>query len=379
MVTQRTERLLPPETGTRLRCVIDTDAANEIDDCFALAWALLEPERLDVIAVYAGPYSFAHRWHELKLAGALRAAPERASAFERELLAQHAGKLDRFERDRIDLDAIAGWPIFCTPRDGMQRSAVRIGEVFAQLGLDPRGRLFDGATEYLQDSVAPQRSAATDHLIATALATPPDGPPLYVLALGCPTNVACALLLAPAIASRIVVVWTSGYPSHAPHVNFSLNLEQDLAASRVLFDSGVPLVYLPGFHVGAQLRLSLPEVERWVRPCGAIGAWLHALYTHGNPLREWAAIDVRAPGFSWVIWDLICVAWLLMPDALPSTLVPTPALDDERRWTAREGPVNRNAADGDADRPLMREAHAVARDAVFGAFFAALAHAERQA
>ena len=36
-------------------------------------------------------------------------------------------------------------------------------------------------------------------------------------------------------------------------------LEQDLRATQLVFDSGVPLVYLPGYHVGAQLRLSLPE------------------------------------------------------------------------------------------------------------------------
>ena len=53
------ERLKPPTTKPRL--VIDTDAANEIDDQFALAWALLSPDQLQVEAVYAEPFSFAHR------------------------------------------------------------------------------------------------------------------------------------------------------------------------------------------------------------------------------------------------------------------------------------------------------------------------------
>lgn len=70
------------------------------------------------------------------------------------------------------------------------------------------------------------------------------------------------LLLAPDIAERIVVVWTSGYPSTAPHVNDSFNLEQDLPASQLLMDCGVPLAYLPGFHVAAQLRLSSAEVAQ---------------------------------------------------------------------------------------------------------------------
>ena len=50
------------------RVVIDTDAANEIDDQFALAWALLSPAQLHVEAVYAAPFSFAHRRSSLRLA-----------------------------------------------------------------------------------------------------------------------------------------------------------------------------------------------------------------------------------------------------------------------------------------------------------------------
>jgi purine nucleosidase len=147
-----------------------------------------------------------------------------------------------------------------------------------------------------------------------------------VLALGCVTNIASALLLAPDIAERIVVVWTSGYPSHAPHINHSFNLEQDLWASRWLLDSGVPHVYLPGFHVGAQLRLSLAEMERYVRGRGAIGE-LPAPAVH-RTTRLWACwastSTAQQQPHSWVIWDLICVAWLINPDWVPSDLVRTP-------------------------------------------------------
>jgi inosine-uridine nucleoside N-ribohydrolase len=357
------QRLAPPRS--RPRVVIDTDAANEIDDQFALAWALLSPERLDVLAVYAAPFSFEHRRQEMLRVLQARAVPERASAFDLELLRQHGAQLSRFERKGWSLDAIADWPPFCTPGDGMARSHDEIVRVFECLQLDPNGRVWRGSAGYLPDAREPLASDAVDHLIASARATPAGAEPLYVVAIGCVTNVASALLLAPDIAERIVVVWTSGYPSHAPHINFSLNLEQDLAASRVLFDSGVPLVYLPGFHVGAQLRLSLPEMALHVQPCGAIGAYLHQLYLD-NPLTDFAGIDVQAPGFSWVIWDVINIAWLLNPAWVASELVPTPALTDDRRWAARG-----------AGAPPMREAHALARDAIFGDFFATLQRARR--
>lgn len=356
----REARLAPPRV--RPRVVIDTDAANEIDDQFALAWALLSPERLELLALYATPYSFEHRRQEMQRALDTRAAPERASAFDLELLRQHGARLERFERQGRTPESIRHWPLFCTPGDGMARSFDEIERVIRLLRLDPTGRVFRGCAGYLPSATEPLASDAVEHLIATARATPADAEPLYVVALGCVTNVASALLLAPDIAERIVVVWTSGYPSHAPQINFSLNLEQDLAASRVLFDSGVPLVYLPGFQVGAQLRLSLPEMTQHVQRCGAIGAYLHRLYLH-NPLTDFADIDPLAAGFSWVMWDMINIAWLLNPAWVPSEIVATPVLAEDRRWQHAAG------------RPPMREAYAVARNAVFADFFERLATA----
>ena len=184
--------------------------------------------------------------------------------------------------------------------------------------------------------------------------------PLYVLAIGCVTNVASALLLEPAIAPRIVVVWTSGYPTSVTRSNqASLNLVQDRHASRLLFDSGVPLVYLPGFHVGAQLRISLPEIEKYVRGQGAIGDYLYHLYTH-NPIHTQRAITDLS-GRTWVMWDLINVAWVIEPSWVPTDLVPTPTLDADLAWVPRP------------EAPLMREAFAVDRDEIFRDFYRKLA------
>ena len=57
------ERLEHPNGIARV--IIDTDAANEIDDQFALTWALLSPEKLKIEAVTAEPFSFAHHQREL--------------------------------------------------------------------------------------------------------------------------------------------------------------------------------------------------------------------------------------------------------------------------------------------------------------------------
>lgn len=350
-------RLAEPAGPVRL--VIDTDCANEIDDQFALAWALLSPRQLDLQAVYAAPFSFDHRRREMLRARAARAHPASASAADHELLRQHAARLDHFERQGWPMDRPT-LPVFNPPAEGMERSHAEILKVFELLRLPSHGLVHRGSTRYLQAGQAPPDSPALQHLVQCARSSPP-GQPLYVVALGCATNIAAALLAAPDIAERIVVVWTAGYPSHAPHTNFAFNLEQDMLASQLLFNCGVPLVYLPGFHVGAQLRLSLPEVQRHVQGCGAIGAYLHHLFSH-NPLWDFLGLDAQSAP-SWVIWDLINIAWLLQPAWVPSGLVATPVLGDDRRWHPALG------------RHPMREAYAVARDAIFIDLFEKLSQA----
>jgi inosine-uridine nucleoside N-ribohydrolase len=183
-----------------------------------------------------------------------------------------------------------------------------------------------------------------------------------VAAIGALTNIASAILLEPRIIGRIVVVWTSSYPSWSPFSNRpSLNLVQDVPASRLLLDCGVPLVYLPGFYIGAQLTISLPEMEHWVKGRGRIGAYLYHLYTH-NPIHLQRGITDQTDR-TWVIWDLICFAWLLDADWVPSRLVPSPTLDAELHW---QHPV---------DRHMIREAIGVDRDAIFRDFFRKLGSA----
>lgn len=53
---QRIALITPPKSG-KVPVVIDSDTYNEIDDQMAIAWAFLHPERLDLQAVYAAPFT----------------------------------------------------------------------------------------------------------------------------------------------------------------------------------------------------------------------------------------------------------------------------------------------------------------------------------
>jgi purine nucleosidase len=349
--TAERERLLAPPAGPA-RVLIDTDAANEIDDQFALTWALLSPQRMTVEAIVAEPYSFAHHRAPLvEATRALDAAPDDITSSMVDDIGAWARRLRDAGLRPDDLDLVG-------PDEGMERSYDEILRVLAKIAQPTDSRVSRGSPGYLTAADEPIDSEGARLVIECALGGPP---PLYVLALGCVTNIASALLLEPAIASRIVVVWTSGNPTSVRRSNAaSLNLVQDPHASRLLFDSGVPLVYLPGFHIGAQLRVSLPEIDESVRHRGAIGDYLHHLYTH-NPIHAQRAID-DLTGRTWVMWDLICVAWVLEPQWVPTELVATPVLDGGLSWARRAGPTW-----------PMREAYAVDRDEIFRDFYHKLA------
>lgn len=342
------QRLAPPSGPVRL--VIDTDAKNEIDDQFALTWALLSQEQLELEGIYAAPFSFAHHREELLRAHDLLSSKAPIAEEDRALVKQYASWVEGLNGVGTDPRDVP----FPGPAEGMESSYEEILVVFEKLGLDPKDLVLRGSPGYLTSLDAPIRSPATEHLIERALAQ--DDRPLYVAAIGCITNVASALLLEPSIVERIVVLWTSAYPSwsHLPNAS-SLNLVQDKLAAKLLFDCGVPHVYLPGYYIGEQLKISLPEVERWVKGKGAIGDYLYWLYTH-NPIHAQRGISGHF-GRTWVIWDLIDIAWLLNPEWVPSGLVPSPVLSDDTTWRRQAG------------RHLMREAHGINRDAIFRDLF----------
>ncbi len=324
------------------RVLIDTDAANEIDDQFAIAWAMLSPDRMDVEAIVAAPYGHLHMREEL--VAEIRARQEDTGT---DLVEdKYETWVTHLIAEGIDPDTLE----LTGPAEGMELSYAEIITVFDKMGLGADGLVYRGSDRYMPDADTPVESEGAERIIEAALSD--DERVLFVVAIGAVTNVASALLMAPEIAARMVVTWTSGYPTWTDLSNRpSLNLVQDPHASRLLFSSGVPLVYLPGYHIGAQLRFSLPEMEAWIRDKGEIGEYLHHLYTN-NPIHIQRGVT-SFPGQSWVIWDLINVAWLIDRDWVPTRAAPTPRLDRGLYWRARP------------DGPLMLEAVGIDRDAIY--------------
>ncbi len=289
--------LLEPPTGT-VHMVLDTDTYNEIDDQFALVYALLSPERIVCEAIYAAPF------HNKRSAG---------------------------------------------PEDGMRKSYDEILRVLDRLGRPHAGLVYQGSPRWLPAPDQPVPSPAAADLVARARAER-DGP-LYVVAIGAITNVASAILAAPEIVERIVVVWLGGHPA-SWHDAREFNLSQDLLASRLIFDCGVPLVHVPCRNVTEHLRTTQAEIERFVKGRGPVGDYLCAIYS--------AYYDDHFAR-SKELWDIGPIAWLVNPAWVPTAVVHSPILTSQQTWSH------------DPRRHFIREAFGVNRDKIFGDLFRKLA------
>ena len=289
-------RLLSAVPPAPARMVLDTDARNEIDDQFALVHLLLAPDRVRLEAVYAAPF-----------------ATSRAA----------------------------------TPAEGMRGSEAEIHRV---LGVLPERTVpvLAGSERWLTEAGGPVLSPAAADLIERSGT---GDSPLYVVAIGAPTNVASALLADPALAGRIVVVWLGGHAlTWGDTAEF--NLGQDLEASRVLLNSGVPLVLVPCLGVTDHMITTRAEIDRYVRPRGDVGALLAGLYDDYVP---------DEPGQSKVIWDMAATAWMLDQRWLDTELTTSPLLTPSLTWSRDPG------------RHLIRAAFQVHRDQIFGDLFRRLA------
>jgi hypothetical protein len=290
-------RMLMPRPG-RVRAVLDTDTYNEIDDQFALVQAMLSPDRIALEAIYAAPF------HNSRSTG---------------------------------------------PGDGTDKSYDEILRLLGRMGRSADGFVFKGVRDFVGPAKQALKAEAVDHLIARARASRAYDP-LWVIAIAAISNVASALLAAPDIADKIVVVWLGGHALEWPDTR-EFNLRQDVGGAQVLLDSGAPLVLIPCMGVTSHLHSTVPEIERYVEPHGEIGKFL------AQRFKEYSDDHV---GWSKEIWDMAPVGWLINPEWAQTVLAPTPILTDQATWSV------------DRSRPPMRYATIVKRDPILKDFFSKL-------
>lgn len=251
-----------------LRVVLDCDTANEVDDQFAIAYALGAPDGLlDVRGIVSVHNTIAHG---------------RASR-------------DIYQEEAELVTSLCGSEVPCVP----------------------------GAQGPLEDRTTPVRSEGLDFLVEEARSGP-----LTVVATGPATDVASLLLAAPEVQDGIRVVWLGGFGDEETYerhkLGGELNGRADIAAWRVLLEEPVDLLQVPGWSGPHEILVEAAEFAGELRSLGRpVAEYLAEI------LLRWVSgyegdIDPREKK---ILWDLACVAAVADPGLVTTERRPVPTLD----------------------------------------------------
>ena len=259
------EILADIKSGTPKKIILDTDTYNEIDDQFALAWALVS-DKIELLSVNAAPF-----------------------------LNQRS----------------------VSPADGMEKSYNEILNIIEKLAPEKKPPVYRGSAEFMKDKSVPVVSDAAKNIVDTVSAASDR---IYVVAIGAITNVASAIVMKPEIVDKMVVVWLGGH-SHEWSHSREFNMVQDVRSAQVVLDSGVPFYQIPCSGVCDHLISTIPELEYYLAGKNKLCDYLVSIvrtYPGENNVYCWSK----------VIWDVSAIAALVTPEALDTVIIPTPVLTD---------------------------------------------------
>lgn len=248
------ERLVPelPPAGQQLKLLIDTDAANEIDDLYAAALAMAAPERFDLQGLVATHF-------------AASSGPE-----------------------------------------STQKSYDVLLELFAAAGVTNRYPLKRGSHPMRYAATA-EPSEGVSLIIDTARRCSAEDP-LWVVVLGAATNMASAILAAPEIAQKVRVIFHGRSEETWPARTRQFNVYGDIIAAQTLLTSQVPLVW---FDTGTKLYASMETTEKRLAPLGKLGKYLHE-YRHRAPYYQGDTKGFFDLGdIAWMLDPTMCKATII--------------------------------------------------------------------
>ncbi|CAL1517935.1 nucleoside hydrolase [Chitinophaga sp. MM2321] len=212
-----TAPVIPPKEQ-RIRVIIASDAATEVDDVWAISLALLYPERFEIEGFVGGNFDY--------------------------------GMLGEFGPESIE------------------KSTALIRTILSKAGMAGKYPVYAGSQPMQYHSTS-NKSPGVDFIIKRAMAGTPENP-LWIIGLGSATDIAAAYLQEPAIKDRIVVFWHGR--TQWPFKAYNYNIFGDMHAARILFHTPLPFVL---FDTGGQLSASMEDSKAHVKPYGELGEYLY--------------------------------------------------------------------------------------------------------
>jgi len=243
-------------SNEKKKLILDTDTFNEVDDQFAIGYAMLS-DNIDVLAMTAAPFVSS---------------------------------------------------TFTDPADGMEASFKELVNVRDMV--DPDGKMnipcYRGSRSFMENTITPVRSEAADNIIRIVHESDDI---VYIAAIGAFTNVASALMIDPSIMEKVVVIMVGANSYNYKNGNCNeYNLKQDRSAAKILFECGVPLVVLPAYGGTSQLYTTNAELNYYLKDkAGIYGNYLCDIVARdeGEALQG-SVCNSRER----IIWDIAAIAFL---------------------------------------------------------------------
>ncbi|MBQ7836606.1 MAG: nucleoside hydrolase [Clostridia bacterium] len=288
------------KTPRKKKVVLDTDAFNEIDDQYVIAYCA-KTETMELLAVHAAPFMHAN----------------------------------------------------CSSMElGMNQSYDEIVKVLSLVDENHNTPIMKGSTTTIDATGTYVESEAADNLIRIARESDEI---IYVLTIGTSTNVTSAIMKAPDIKEKICVVWLACAQTHVWNDPVEFNLHQDYNAGRILLNSGTPLVIVPASWVTSKLRSDINNTLR-LRGHNAVADYLCDITENAYNMVG------RPEGWARTIWDIGAIAVMDMPDSVQYDIIPAPVLTDSRVYafdSTRHNIIMINNIDRD---PVMEKVWSIITD-----------------
>ena len=253
-----------------VRVILDCDTKNEVDDQLAIAYALGRPN-MDVVGV-------------ISVQNTIASGPDSVAIYheEAERIVELSGRRD----------------VPCLR--GASRPMEHIDEAVASEGLD--------------------------FLIAAC-----EQGPLTLLGTGPATDIAAFIQVAPQeMQDRVQIVWAGGFPdveTWNAHKFGELNARADIAAWRHVFRSAMNLTVLTGWPAVETVKMQWREcVARFRELRFPLGTYLADEIEEYATTRHRMDMDEDRSGEK-VLWDIVNVARISIPDAVKLTERSLPYVD----------------------------------------------------
>lgn len=214
-----------------MNIIFDTDLTNEIDDCFALVYILKSKLQENLSAITLEPY-------------------------------------DTF------------WQNY-NNKTTMIRNHLEANKILKILNYKNNNLIYNGSKHFLHENKQEDYIEAVDKIINIA-----KNNKTIILATGCLTNIALALIKDSSIAQNIKIIWLGGRDTSKSKEKIEFNLRQDIKAAQIVFNHIKNITMIYSKEIASKIKIPLKTIKKELSNKNQICTYLLKKYLSLDCVKE---------------------------------------------------------------------------------------------